>query len=232
MVAQMIKSISSSLTLACSIARRAASTARSDVHCQSAAMRRSLMPERDTIHSSVVSTSFSRSAFVSMRSGTYEPVPTMCTGLRSRFNRGLRKCDLLDFVMELPGFLNEMLVKLAFNKLGGHANGILGRIRRAGAVGLDADAVNAQQDGAAVLVGISLALERLERTGGEQRAKHPQGVLLEFLFQPIAHQPRRALTRLQHCIPDERVGHNHVGAVREQVMAIDVADKIQVRLLE
>ncbi len=124
----MIKSIWSSLTLACSIARRAASTARSDVHCQSAAMRRSLMPERETIHSSVVSTNFSRSAFVSTRSGTYEPVPTMCTGLRRCFDRGLRKCVLLDFVMELPCFLNEVVIKLTFDEFGGHADGILGRI--------------------------------------------------------------------------------------------------------
>src|SRR5882724_6222248 len=124
-VAQMIKSISSSRTLACSIARRAASTARSDVHCQSGAMRRSLIPERDTIHSSVVSTSFSRSAFVRMRSGTYEPVPTMCTGLRRCFDRGLRKLSLLDFVMELPDFLDDVVIKLTFDELSGDADGIL-----------------------------------------------------------------------------------------------------------
>src|SRR6266446_562293 len=126
-VAQMIKSISSSRTLACSIARRAASTARSEVHCQSAAMRRSLMPERVTIHSSVVSTIFSRSAFVTTRSGTYEPVPTMCTDLVGRFDRGLRSCEL---VIQPLDVFDNVFVEVAFHKFGGDANGALDGLRR------------------------------------------------------------------------------------------------------
>ena len=41
------------------------------------AMRRSRMPVRWTIHSSEVSTIFSRSALVSRRSGSAQPVPAM-----------------------------------------------------------------------------------------------------------------------------------------------------------
>jgi hypothetical protein len=40
-------------------------------------MRRSRIPVRETIHSSLVSTIFSKSAFVSTRSGTYEPIATI-----------------------------------------------------------------------------------------------------------------------------------------------------------
>ena len=40
-------------------------------------MRRSLMPVRVVIHSSEVSTIFSRSALVRIFSGTYEPTPVM-----------------------------------------------------------------------------------------------------------------------------------------------------------
>ena len=76
-VAQMIKLISSARTPACSIARRAAAAPMSDVHWSAAAMRRSLMPVRVVIHSSVVSSIFSKSAFVKMPSGKLCPIPMM-----------------------------------------------------------------------------------------------------------------------------------------------------------
>ena len=68
-VAQMIRSISSGLMPAFSIAAWAARAASSLVGCSGPAMRRSRMPVRDWIHSSLVSTSFSKSAFVMTRSG-------------------------------------------------------------------------------------------------------------------------------------------------------------------
>jgi len=43
----------------------------------------------------------------------------MWTGLRRCFDLGLRKCGLMDFVMELPGFLNDVLVKLTFDEFSG-----------------------------------------------------------------------------------------------------------------
>ena len=70
MVARMIKSTSAGSTFARSRARFAAKVAMSEVYSSSAAMRRSLMPVRVVIHSSVVSTNFSRSALVSTFSGT------------------------------------------------------------------------------------------------------------------------------------------------------------------
>jgi hypothetical protein len=77
MVATMTRSICSAVTPAIFIARWAALAARSEVNSSFAAMRRSLMPVRDVIHSSEVSTIFSRSAFVRIFSGTYEPTPVM-----------------------------------------------------------------------------------------------------------------------------------------------------------
>ena len=69
MVATMIRSICSAVTPALAMARSAALVARSEVNSSFAAMRRSLMPVRVVIHSSVVSTIFSSSALVRMRSG-------------------------------------------------------------------------------------------------------------------------------------------------------------------
>jgi hypothetical protein len=70
MVATMIRSICSAVTPARSIARCAARAAMSEVNSFLAAMRLSLMPVRVVIHSSVVSTNFSRSALVRILSGT------------------------------------------------------------------------------------------------------------------------------------------------------------------
>src|ERR1043166_3145952 len=110
------------------------------------------MPERVTIHSSVVSTIFSRSALVNTRSGTYEPVPTIWTDLVGRLDRGLRNCGLLETVICFPNLLDDVLVELAFNKIGSDTEGILDRLRRAGAVRLDADAVDAEKHCTAVFV--------------------------------------------------------------------------------
>ncbi len=68
-VATMTRSRSSGATPACSSAFRAAGRARSLAASSGAAIRRSLIPVRVTIHSSVVSTITSRSAFVSTLSG-------------------------------------------------------------------------------------------------------------------------------------------------------------------
>src|ERR1022692_3535983 len=90
-LATMIRSICAAITPAISIARRAALAARSEVNSFAAAMRRSLMPVRVVIHSSEVSTIFSRSALVRIFSGTYEPTPVM------EQERTWRSCGGRDF---------------------------------------------------------------------------------------------------------------------------------------
>ena len=77
MVATMMRSSCPAVTPAIFMARSAALAPRSEVNSSAAAMRRSLMPVREVIHSSVVSTIFSRSALVKIFSGTYEPTPVM-----------------------------------------------------------------------------------------------------------------------------------------------------------
>ena len=72
-----MNSMSSGTRLARSIACCAARTARSEVASLSSAMRRSWMPLRCTIHSSLVSTIFSRSALLRIRLGAYAPTPVI-----------------------------------------------------------------------------------------------------------------------------------------------------------
>src|SRR4051812_35916323 len=71
------RSISLASTPAAFIARVAAWLARVAVDSVDEAIRRSLIPVRCMIHSSLVSTIRERSSFVSRFSGTYDPVPAM-----------------------------------------------------------------------------------------------------------------------------------------------------------
>ena len=68
-VATRMRSISSAAIPACCNAANAAAAPMSLVCSPSAAIRRSLIPVREVIQSSEVSTIFSSSAFVRMRSG-------------------------------------------------------------------------------------------------------------------------------------------------------------------
>ena len=76
-VAQMSRSISFASTPASARAAIAAGRAISVSASSFAAIRRSRIPVRSTIHSSVVSTSFASSSFVSTRSGTCVPSPVI-----------------------------------------------------------------------------------------------------------------------------------------------------------
>ncbi len=69
-VATISRSIEEGSTFAISSARRAAGRQMSVRASSSAAIRRSLIPVRSTIHWSFVSTSFERSSFVITFSGT------------------------------------------------------------------------------------------------------------------------------------------------------------------
>src|SRR5438132_5813041 len=95
-VATMIRSMSDPSSPACTSACRAAGSARSDIASSSFAIRRSRMPVRSMIHSSVVSTRVSSSWFASTRSGTRQPMPVIEMRLASAvpINSGLADEDL------------------------------------------------------------------------------------------------------------------------------------------
>ena len=71
----MIRSMSSGFSPASSIAARAAAVPMVEVSSPLPAIRRSLMPVRVAIQSSVVSTTLARSSLVNTRSGRYPPHP-------------------------------------------------------------------------------------------------------------------------------------------------------------
>src|SRR4029077_618153 len=97
-------------------------------------MRRSRMPVRSTIHSSDVSTSFSRSWFVSTRSGTYMPVPVIVVPRKTSGRRVMVGLDLLAYFL-VPFLLDERAERV---------DRAAERPRPARAVADEADAVHAE----------------------------------------------------------------------------------------
>src|SRR5262249_19084740 len=130
-VASTIWSTSFASTRAISSARWHAISARSLDAWSGAAMRRSRMPVRSTIHLSDVSTSFSRSWFDSTRSGTYMPVPVMVVPRRTSGRRVMVRLDLLA----------DVLVHALLDERGERVDRAAERARPARAVADEADAV-------------------------------------------------------------------------------------------
>src|SRR5690349_19087880 len=116
--------------------------ARSEVASSAATIRRSEMPVRVTIQSSLVSTIFSRSKLVSTRSGTWAPTPAM-PAPRSGVGRS-RPASARDLSADLID--NPML-----HRFSGGADRVRDRPPVRSAVADDADAVDPEQRGATVL---------------------------------------------------------------------------------
>src|SRR5436309_8582024 len=217
-VATMMWSTASASRPADSSARRAAMSARSDEACSGAAMRRSRMPVRSTIQASEVSTMRSKSAFESTRSGTYMPVPAMVAPRGASGSGLMIRLDLLA----------DVLVHAVLDERGDGADGAAERPRTAAAVTDEAHAVDPEQRGGPVLLGVQGDPHPPHRPAHEQRAEHGQRVLLDLLAHDVHQQPGDTLGGLEQHVPGEPVGDDDVGAAVEHVAPLDVADEVQV----
>src|SRR3989338_2516793 len=93
----------------------------------------SFMPVREVIHSSVVSTIFSKSLFVTILRGRYDPKPIMPTFLDSHIS-----------LVTLQFFYN-VFIHVLCHELGRNLYGVLYRLRRGRAVAYDAPSINPQK---------------------------------------------------------------------------------------
>src|SRR5919106_1607775 len=244
-VPTMIASSSSGRVLAISSARTDALSAMSEVSSPSAAIRRSLIPVRSVIHSSVVSTIFSRSLLVRTLSGTYEPVPMMCVrpivsvsrqGARLLIGNRLRRCAFSLFhgprgkprgrtVNRRPDAFCQTM--LAGSQRRRQRAGDRARIRAT--VRDDAHSVRAEQRRTPVFGVVDDLLEAQERRLEEQRTeplRKPRRVdgLLDHPHDP----DRGAFGGFEHDVAGKPVRHHHVHHPREDVLALDVADESKI----
>src|SRR2546428_2134170 len=158
-VAQTIRSMSDADMPAAVKASCAARVANCDMYSSSRAMRRSRIPVREVIHSSEVSTIFSRSALVSTWDGRDDPVPRMTARLslrvieplrrhigsaRNRRSQGGGRRDLQDLVM-------DPVVHTVAHEVQGHPHGILDGAHRRPAVTDDGGRPHPQERHPAIL---------------------------------------------------------------------------------
>ena len=89
------------------------------------------------------------------------------------------------------------------------------------------DAFEAEQAGAVVARRIHPAFERREHGHGHDAAKISEPVALEFIGEESAQHLGQAFGGLEGDIADETVAHHHIGSALEDVVAFDVAVKIE-----
>src|SRR5262245_46471157 len=165
----MMWSTSEGSNHAISSARRAATTARSDEASPAATMRRSWMPVRSRIHSSDVSTIFSRSKLVITPSGTCIPVPTM---VAPRTSSG-------GFTVRLDFFPNVLVHALLHERDHG-TNRTPNRLGPTAAVTDEAHPVHAEQRGRRMLLPVELPHQAAQGGPHQQGAQRRQGITRDF----------------------------------------------------
>jgi hypothetical protein len=230
-VATTMSSISPASIPAASMAFSAACWARSLVSSPSAAIWRSRMPVRSTIHSLVVSICFSNSALVSTRAGRWLPVPMM-RGIDS--GHGIGRIGHASFsfffgrsVMVGAHLLGDTPQQAAAHFLDRLEDGLFEGEYVGGAVALDDHAVESQQAGAVVPARVQLALEGAQHRQGDDSGKTGNEVFLEFTAQLVADQLGESLRSLQGDIADEAVAHHHIHGSLVDVVAFHIALEIE-----
>src|SRR5436190_54171 len=128
-------------------------------------------------------------------------------------------------------FLDDMRVHLLFNGLGGDAECVLDRQRRARAVRNDANAIYPEKRTAAVLFIIRPVLNRSNGIPREECADFSHPCTHELVLEPLKHRHRDRFARFQDHIADKTVAHYDLDWIFEKMAALDVADKVERALL-
>ena len=116
--------------------------------------------------------------------------------------------------------------------LGGDADGAGDGAFARRAVRLDHHAVEAEQRRAAINFRVHAAFDGAKGVLGQQRAELAFGVAHQFAFEHGKHRHGEAFGGFQNDVADEAVADDDIHAVFEQVVALDVADEIQIEFLQ
>src|SRR6478672_13909878 len=124
-------------------------------------------------------------------------------------------------------FLDDMRVHLLFNGLGGDAQRVLDRQRRARAVRNDANAIYAEKGTAAVLFIIRLVLNRSNGILREECADFSHPRTHELVLEPLKHRHRDRFARFQDNVANEPVAYDNFNRVFKEMTAFYVADEVK-----
>ena len=105
------------------------------------------------------------------------------------------------------------------------ANGVAKGTGGGVAVGLDADAIDAEEWGAAVFVGASAVFDGLERSSAKECPNEAEGIPGELALDPLNHRFRKAFDGFKEDISGEAVADHDIGRAVEDPVSLDIADK-------
>src|SRR3989441_5845435 len=213
-------------------ARRAASVARAEAGVSGSEIRRSLIPVRVVIHSSEVSTIFSKSLFVRTRSGVQEPTPTMWTSRAGSIMPASRSGPSCGLRGELVQILADVVRHARLGAPGRGTDRVLDRARVRAAVRDDACPVHAQKRRPADLGVVHPPLQPPKRRLEQKSGEHAQGIASYFVPDHVAHAGDHALRELEQHVPDEPVAHDDVRGAEDDVAPLDVPDEMDRALLQ
>ena len=109
---------------------------------------------------------------------------------------------------------------------------ILDRERRARAVGDDANAVDAEERGAAVFLVVHLFPDRAKGILREVGAGHAHWLLDQLVLEPFENRVADRFAGFENHVADEAVADHHLDRMREKIVAFDVAAEIELAPLQ
>ena len=158
----------------------------------------------------------------------WEAPVTMETRPSKRFMRATP----LEGVLVAEDLRLDLVLDPVGDELPGPADGVADGGRVGPAVADDADAVDAEELGAAVFGIVDLLVDLLQVPLHEEVAELGEDVLGDLVAGHGQDALDDALGDLEGDVPGEAVADDDVGDAGEQVLALDVADEAQGRLLE
>ena len=91
----------------------------------------------------------------------------------------------------------------------------------------DAHAAHAQQRGAAEALVVEAPPDPIKPRPQREQCERCYRSLVEVLANRAKDVGRQSLEELEDDIPHEAIAHHHIRAVRDQLVALDVADEVQ-----
>src|SRR5690349_18644329 len=165
------------------------------------------MPVLAVIHSSLVSTIFSRSALVKTLSGTAAPVPVILARI---INSTLAGCQIFGGLplLHVNGkiflqLLGNLLIYPFLHIVVGKTYGVLDRLGIGSAMAYHPHTINAQKGSAAVFGVIHFLFEIDKGLAGQEIAQSGEKTPLDFFPEHLADRLGQTLGELQHHVADE-----------------------------
>src|SRR5438552_224290 len=148
---------------------------------------------------------------------------------RGLVERGLeRGCRF----MMAANFLDDMRVHLLFNRFEGDAQRVLDRERRARTVRDDANTVHPQERHPAVFLVVRLFLDGAKGVARQISAGHARFAFHQLVLEPAEDRVGDRFTSFQNHVADKAVADHDLDWVRKQIVALNVAAKVERALLQ